>query len=110
MREFLGSLDIFSAAIIVAGLSLGVVWLLCSKLSVRFGALWAVAIPLIIAYSLYWLPVWLGDDPSEYGAWSFIIIPWFFAGFFPSAVMVRILQKRRAKRLAERTSQINSQT
>jgi hypothetical protein len=110
MREFLESLDIFSAAIIIAVLSVGVVWLLCSKLSMRFGALWAVLVPLIVAYSIYWLPVWLGSDPLEYGVWSFIIIPWFFAGFFPSAVLVRTLQKRRAKQNAERISQINLPT
>jgi hypothetical protein len=98
MREFLESLNIFSAAIIIAVLSFGVVWLLCSKLSMRLGALWAVIVPLIIAYSLYWMPVWLGADPLEYGAWSFIIVPWFFAGFFPSAILVRVLQKRSAKK------------
>ena len=98
MRELVESLGVFSAPIIVAVLSVGVVWLLCSKLSLRFGALWAVIVPLIVAYSLYWSPVWFGADPSEYGVWSFIIVAWFFVGFFPSAILVRVLQKRGAKK------------
>lgn len=109
MKDLIESLGIGSGAIVVAVLSLGVVWLLCSKVSVRFGALWAVIVPLVIAYSLYWSPVWLGDDPSEYGAWEFMIVPLFFAGFFPSAVLVRFLQKRSAKQHAERISQNDSQ-
>jgi hypothetical protein len=92
-------------ALTIAVLSVGIVWVLCSKLSMRFGALWAVIVPLTVAYSLYWSPVWFGADPSGYGVWEFMIVPLFFVGFFPSAILVLILQKRRAKRLAERISQ-----
>jgi hypothetical protein len=98
MRALVESLGMFTGPIVVALLSIGVVWLLCSKVSLRLGALWAVLVPLIVAYSLYWMPVWLGADPSEYGAWSFIIVAWFFVGFFPSAILVRVLQKRTAKK------------
>jgi hypothetical protein len=98
MRALVESLNMVTGPIVVAVLSVGLVWLLCAKVSVRFGALWAVIVPLVIAYSLYWSPVWFGADSSEYGVWEFIIVPWFFAGFFPSAVLVRVLQRRRAKK------------
>jgi hypothetical protein len=90
----------FSAAIVVAVLSFGFVWLLCSKVSLRFGALWTLIVPLAIAYSLYWSPVWLGADPVGYSVWEFMIVLWFFAGFFPSAFLVLVLQKRSARKHA----------
>lgn len=107
MRELVESLNLVTGPILIAVLSFGLVWLLCSKVSMRFGALWAVIVPLVVAYSIYWSPVWFGADPSEYGAWEFMIVPLFFAGFFPCAVLVRTLQKRRAKRSAELASQGN---
>jgi hypothetical protein len=107
MKEFVESLNLITGPIVIAALSFGFVWLLCSKVSLRFGALWAVIVPLVVAYSVYWSPVWFGADPSEYGAWEFMVIPLFFAGFFPSAVLVRTLQKRSAKQLAEPISQSN---
>jgi hypothetical protein len=57
-----------------------------------------VIVPFVLAYCLYWSPVWLGADPLGYDVWKFLFIgAWFFAGFFPSAVLVLILQKRHAK-------------
>jgi hypothetical protein len=109
MRDLVESLSLGSGAIVVVLLSVGFVWLLCSKVSVRWGALWAVIVPLFVAYSLYWLPVWLGADSSEYGVWEFIIVLWFFAGFFPSAILARILQKHGAKHRAEQIPQNDSQ-
>jgi hypothetical protein len=108
MRALVESLNIVTAPIVIAVLSFGAVWLLCSKVSMRLGALWAVIVPLIIAYSLYWSPVWFGADPSEYGAWEFIIVFYFFVGFFPCAILVRTLQKRSAKQRPETISQNNS--
>jgi hypothetical protein len=107
MRNIVESLNFFTGPIVIAVLSFGFVWLLCSKASLRFGALWAVVVPLIISYSLYWSPVWLGAEPGGYSTWEFIIVPWFFAGFFPSAVLVLILQKRSARKHAERILQNN---
>lgn len=48
-----------------------------------------------IAYALYWLPVWLGDDPSEYSSWSGMVIrPWALAGLAASALVLVILRPR----------------
>jgi hypothetical protein len=97
--SFLESLSLSSGAILIAIISVGVVWLLCFVLPFALRAIWVIVVPLVLAYSLYWLPVWLGAGVSEYGAWAVLGVgTWFFSGFFPSAVMVLILQKRRSKR------------
>jgi hypothetical protein len=98
MKKLIESLSIGSGAILVAVLSVGIVWLLRSRLSKSLHSLSAVVVPFVLAYCLYWSPVWLGSDPSEYGAWSVLFVgAWFLAGFFPSAMMVLALQRRRAK-------------
>jgi hypothetical protein len=98
MITFLKSLSLGSGALLIAVLSLGIVWLLCSVLPVALRPLWVVLVPFIFAYSLYWLPVWLGADPSEYSAWAVLCVgAWFLSGFFPSAAVVLVLQKRRAR-------------
>jgi hypothetical protein len=72
MKTFVESLSISSGAILIAVLSVGVVWLLCSTLPVALRSLWIVIVLFIFAYSLYWLPVWLGANSSEYSAWVFL--------------------------------------
>ena len=95
MKELVDSLSLGTGAIVVAALSAAVVWLLCSVLPAALRSLWVYAVPLMLAYSLYWLPVWLGNDPSEYGAWQLIVIgPWFIAGAIASAVTSRIVGNR----------------
>ena len=95
MKTFVESLSLGSGAILTALLSVSIVWLLCSVLPAALRCLWAVIVPFGLAYCIYWLPVWLGADPLEYGAWAILGVgAWFLAGFFPSAVVVLILQKR----------------
>ena len=98
MKTFVESLSISSGAILIAVLSVGVVWLLCSVLPVVLRSLWFVIVPFIFAYSLYWSPVWFGADPSEYSPWAVLFVgTWFLSGAIPSAVLVLILRKRRAR-------------
>ena len=98
MRVVVESLSLSSGAIVIAVLSAVVVWLLCSVGSPELRTLWAIVVPFILAFCLYWSPVWLGADAVEYHAWAFaFIIPWFIAGVVPSALVVHILQKRRAR-------------
>ena len=98
MKTLVESLSIGSGAVLIAVLSVGVVWLLCSVLPMALRWLWVVIVPLLFAYSLYWLPVWLGSDPSLYSAWAVLFVgAWFLSGAVPSTVLVRVLQKRRAK-------------
>jgi len=103
MRIFVQSISLGSGAVLIAVLSVSVVWLLCSVLPVAFHWLWVVIVPLLLAYSLYWLPVWLGsDDVAQYDAWQVLGVgAWFLAGAIPSTVLVAVLQKRRAEQFSE---------
>jgi|HubBroStandDraft_6_1064221.scaffolds.fasta_scaffold1005842_1 hypothetical protein len=93
--DFLRSLSLGTSAILVALASVSIVWLLCSKAPPRFRFLWAIAIPFALSYCLYWLPVYLGADPSEYHAWELIGVgAWFVAGFVPSIILVLYLRMR----------------
>jgi hypothetical protein len=98
MKAFLESLSLDAGAVLVAGLSMDIVWLLCRVFPFALRILWVLIVPFILAYSIYWMPVWFGADASEYVAWAWVVWIWFFAGFFPSSLLVLILQKRRAKR------------
>ena len=98
MKTLVESLSIGSAAILIAVLSVGVVWILCALLPVALRWLWVVIVPSIFAYSLYRLPVWLGEDASEYSAWAVLLVgAWFIAGAVPSAGLVLILRERRPR-------------
>jgi hypothetical protein len=97
MKAILEGLSLGSGALLIAVLSVGVVWLLSSLLPKGLRWLWVVIVPFIFAYCLYWSPVWLGSDPSEYSAWAVLIVAvWFLAGAVPSVVMVLIIRKRRS--------------
>ena len=95
-EDLVESLSLSSSAVLIAVLSVSVVWLLCFILPAAFGSLWVVIVPLILAYFLYWLPVWLGADSSEYRAWAVLGVgAWFLSEAIPPAVLVLILEQRR---------------
>jgi hypothetical protein len=97
MKNFVESLSLGSGAILIAVFSVGVVWLLCFVLPVALRWLWVVIVPFLFAYSLYWSPIWLGADRSEYSIWAVLGVgAWFLSGAIPSAVLVLILRRRRA--------------
>lgn len=55
----------------------------------RRGAL--LLVPLILSYSLYYFPVWLGSDPSEYSPWAFICTGAFtISGWIATFLVVRL--------------------
>ncbi|MDR2239836.1 MAG: hypothetical protein LBE33_05280 [Zoogloeaceae bacterium] len=58
-----------------------------------------ILVPAAISYCLYWSPVWLGANSSEYWSWSVVfVIPWSLAGILAStAVMIGVRQYLRAK-------------
>jgi hypothetical protein len=96
MKALIDSLSIGSGAVLIALLSAAVVWLLCSVVPSASRSLWIYLVPFILAYSLYWSPVWLGNDSSEYGAWALLFVgAWFVAGAIPAAVIALIFRKRR---------------
>jgi amino acid permease len=95
MKTFVESLSLGSGAVLIALLSVGLVWLLCFVLPAALRGISFVVVPFILACSLYWLPVWLGNDASEYDPFAgLFILTWFLAGAIPSAVVFLILKKR----------------
>jgi hypothetical protein len=107
MKAFVDSLSLGSGALVVAIVSAGIVWLLCFLFPASPHKLWALIVPFALAYCLYWSPVWLDADQSEfhhallrseYHTWQFVIVPWFLAGAIPSAAIVFMLgQPRRVR-------------
>jgi hypothetical protein len=92
MRAFIESLSLGSGAALIAVLS-AVFAAAISRVrpaSVRW--LSVVIVPFVISFCLYWLPVWLGADGSEYSSWQFLVVGvWFLAGVIPSAVVIFIV-------------------
>ena len=100
MRDLIESLSLSSGAVLIALVSLGVVWSLSSAFPKALRPLWVLIVPLVLAYSLYWSPVWLGADPFEYNVWRWLFIgTWFLAGAIPSAVLVLVLRRKKSSRL-----------
>jgi hypothetical protein len=55
--------------------------------------------PLALAHSLYWAPVWLGADSSEYGSWyGVFVVPWFLFGAAVSCLVTLIVSNAKYKR------------
>lgn len=104
MKTFLESISLGSGSLLIAVLSTGIVWSLRSVLPKNLHSLSALIVPFILAYCLYWSPVWLGsDDVSQYHAWAGIGIgAWFMAGLFPSAITVLVIQRRRSRMTREK--------
>jgi len=96
MVKLIQSLSLSSGAVLIAIVSSATVWLLGQVSPSRLRKLWIVIVPAVLAYCLYWSPVWFAGEPgSEYSTWQFAFyIPWFLAGAIPSALVVRFVLKR----------------
>ncbi|MFW9845851.1 MAG: hypothetical protein ACFFD6_03820 [Candidatus Thorarchaeota archaeon] len=69
------------SSIIAAGIS-GIVFV---KLKWVIGLL----APFILSNLIYWMPVWLGEEPSEYISWAPLFITgWTLAGVSSSAIVL----------------------
>lgn len=104
MKNLLESLSLGSGAAIVAVASvlLASIWHWVAKGK----ATWLVALllPFLLSFSLYWSPVWLGANPSEYSSWELLFVgAWFLAGAVPSVLMVLIFRRHRANGDGQRT-------
>jgi hypothetical protein len=93
---FIKSLTLGSGAMVVGALSamvaLGTHWLKPPLL--RWVAL--LAVPFLLAYALYWSPVWFGGgDRAQYAVWAPVCIgPWTLAGLVASVVVAGYLRRR----------------
>ena len=94
MKAFFQSLSLISASALVAVIS-AVAALLIGRITSAV-ARWfaAVLFPFVLSYSVYWMPVWLGANGSEYSAWALLAVgvP-FLAGLVPSAVVTLVVTR-----------------
>jgi hypothetical protein len=100
MMAFIEPLSLPTGALVVAlatlPLAFGTTWI--RPRFVRLSCL--VAIPISIAYSLYWSPIWFGGRPSdEYSAWMLVcVVPWSFVGVAASLTTFFAVQHYRINR------------
>jgi predicted membrane protein len=72
---------------------------------------WTLALvsPFLVAWCVYWTPVWMGANPSEYSAWwGVFLMVWGIPGALASLAVVYVgntLNRRRQKRPAEAAEQ-----
>jgi hypothetical protein len=95
VQAFFQSLSLTSASVLVAVIS-AITALLIGRIRSAV-ARWfaAVLFPFALSYSVYWMPVWLGADGSEYPAWALlgVGVP-FLVGLVPSAVVMFVVARR----------------
>jgi hypothetical protein len=94
VQAFFQSLSLTSASVIVAVIS-AVAALLIGRIASAV-ARWfaAVLLPFVLSYAVYWMPVWLGADGSEYSAWALlgVGVP-FLAGLVSSALATFVVRR-----------------
>jgi hypothetical protein len=100
VQAFFQSLSLTSASALVA-----IVSAVAALFIGRIGSTvlrWFVAglFPLGLSYCVYWTPVWLGADGSEYLAWALLGVGVPFLAGLGSSVVVTFLATRHAKRRA----------
>jgi hypothetical protein len=100
MLEFVESLSLHSRALLVALVS--VATLIAAFRILPRWAQWCtgVLVPTLLAWSLYWSPVWLGAaGHSEYSAWSWLGVgAWSAAGLLANSVVAIIAVRFRRRR------------
>jgi hypothetical protein len=78
-----------AAVFVLVMASSAVVAALCLRIRLRT-VRWALALvtPFVIAWCIYWMLVWVGNHPSEYGAWApLFIVPWGLSGAVASVLV-----------------------
>jgi len=89
MLELIESLSLVSGAFVVTGISIAIALFSGRLKTPAFRWVAVIGAPLLVSSSLYWLPVWLGANSSEYSAWAFaFILPWSLFGALASLVVV----------------------
>jgi hypothetical protein len=96
MLNFFHSLSLESGALLVGlcSAAFAVLWAQIHVTTVRW--LLVLGAPFVFSYCLYWAPVWLGANPSEYSSWVLaFIVPWYLIGTFLSVVVSHVIKKVR---------------
>ena len=92
--ELLHSLSLASGALVVAGISFVLAFFSAPLKGPAFRWAAALGAPVLVAYALYWSPVWLGDDPSEYSIWALICIVWWSLSGALASASVHLVVRR----------------
>jgi len=95
MKDIINSLSFGSGALVIAIVS-GLIAIGLSRIEAKkIKWLSGLIVPFLIAYFLYWSPVYFfGSDPSEYSAWAGIfIIPWYAAGTLASVLVIFVMNR-----------------
>ena len=99
MLNFLLSLSLGSGAILIGASSAFLAFLFAFIPFTKLRWFFALVMPFVLSYSLYWWPVWLGQDPSEYYSWALVaIVPWYAVGVIASVLIVVLTRKFILKR------------
>lgn len=96
--QFIDGLSLWSGALVVAIVSALLTLFATQGRSLKFKWLFILSIPLLVAYVIYWSPVWFGisSDVSQADAWQpLFIIPWYLTGILFSALTVYFYTKLR---------------
>ena len=90
-----------AALVALVSAILALVWARLSSPSLKWGL--ALGTPLVLSYSLYWLPTWQGADPFEYSTWAPIFIgSWYIAGAAAASLIMGLDALRRRRRRTDR--------
>jgi predicted membrane protein len=103
IRYIIGILEIlpfWSVTAIVAMFSALVTFGVIRGPLLKFKWIFTLTLPFPIAYSIYWAPVWLGANVSEYAVWApLFIIPWYVASVALSVLLLQLSGKlKRSKK------------
>jgi len=98
VKTFIESLSLGSGAALIAVLSALLAWPLCYVRPALVRWFLAAAVSLVLSSCIYWLPVWLGANSSEYSSWALLFIcPWFLAGAVSAVLVIFIFDRCYAK-------------
>ena len=96
IAEFIEGLGFSGGAMIVAVIS-GLVAVAIVRAVISRPTRWilGLTVPLPVAFVFYWMPVWAGNDSSEYSAWApLFLVPWFLAGAVTSSLALVVVARR----------------
>lgn len=94
--DILETLPFWTVTAIVAVFSALITFSITRGPLLKFKWIVILTLPFPIAYSVYWAPVRLGANVSEYAVWApLFIIPWYLAGVALSVLLLRLFGKLR---------------
>jgi hypothetical protein len=98
MKDWLFSLSIGSGALFTAVCSIILGLPFCFVRQKRFRWSGIIVLPLSLAFCLYWIPAWLGENSPDFSVWSWLFIGlWSLAGLVSLSLFVLIIRKFFAK-------------